>query len=336
MHKNFLLVLVSLAFFTASAYAIPGIPHQFFGNVTINGAAAPDGTEVRATIDLSEVYTTVTVGGRYGYSPNTFVVQNPDPVNNEGKTIRFFVNGTDTGVTKPFSTGALTDLNLAITVATPPATTPPSGGSGGDSGGSGGGGGGGGGGGSGGSSSSGTASAAGGGGGGGGSGDPTKSNLLQVSASETQVGEEIIISALCKWSFGCTVKAGGNTLVELVMSSGFQGINYSFSQPGTYKVQLFWNGTKETLVAEKEVKVTQRQEPAPVAGNETDSQGAAVPTGNGAQQTTGLDKGTTQGNAPPTGFFGLGGNSLGIGLGILVILLVAGFLLSQKKKTEIQ
>ena len=41
----FLLVL-----FAGIAYAVPGIPHQFYGTVTVNGAPAADGTVVNVKI----------------------------------------------------------------------------------------------------------------------------------------------------------------------------------------------------------------------------------------------------------------------------------------------
>ena len=106
---SFLLLLISLH----SALAIPGVPHQFYGTVTLNGKSAPDGTMVIAKIDGVEVARTSTKNGRYGYDPIFYV---DDPNNDRsGKEIRFFVNGIDTGQTKFFCNGCVTELNLTAT-----------------------------------------------------------------------------------------------------------------------------------------------------------------------------------------------------------------------------
>ena len=316
---GFLAILVSLVVIASPVLAVPGIPHQFSGNVSINGSAAPNGTTIKATVD-GESYTTQTIDGKYGYIPNSFFVQNPDPANNVGKAITFFVNDVQAAVSI-FQTGFLTDLNLSITQSNP---IPPGGG-GGDSGGGGSGG-------SGGSGESGgsSSSVAAAGGGGGGSGDPSQSRLLRVSKTEIEVGEEIIISALCKWKFGCTVKVGEEQLAELVNSAGFQGINYSFSQPGTYKVQLFQKGTKETLVAEKTVSVKEAPKPVEPEKQETPEQEIVEP-----QQETPEQPQEEQQNIPPTGFFGLSGNNFGLVLGgfiVIVLALLAALFLGKKKK----
>ncbi len=316
---GFLAILISLAIIASPVLAVPGIPHQFFGNVSINDSAAPNGTTIKATVD-GESYTTTVVNGTYGYTPNSFFVQNPDPANNVGKTIAFFVNDVQAAVSI-FQTGFLTDLNLAITQSNP---IPPGGGDGGSGGGGGGGSGGSGGSGESGGSSSSVAAA--GGGGGGGSGDPSQSRLLRVSKTEIEVGEEIIISALCKWKFGCTVKVGEEQLAELVNSAGFQGINYSFSQPGTYKVQLFQKGTKETLVAEKSVSVKEAPKPVEPEKQETPQQEIVEP-----QQET--PEQPQEETVPATGFFGLGGNT-GIALGGVVVIIIAtlAFIFLRKKQ----
>jgi len=45
-------IFVVLAFLlvlgAAPAYAVPALPHAFYGSVTVNGAAAPDGTHQRS------------------------------------------------------------------------------------------------------------------------------------------------------------------------------------------------------------------------------------------------------------------------------------------------
>jgi hypothetical protein len=126
--------------------AAPGIPHQFYGTVKVNGKAAPDGTVVSARIDGKEVSSGVTTGGKYGQSPDIFIITDANN-NRAGDTIAFFVAGKDSGKTYVFENGASTELNLAVTKQTSDDGDggSSSGGSSGSSGGSSGGGGGGGG-----------------------------------------------------------------------------------------------------------------------------------------------------------------------------------------------
>ena len=61
MVTNSLKMMVFLVLLCSFALAIPGIPHQFYGTVTVNGANAPDGTLVVAKIDGVEVSSGTTV-----------------------------------------------------------------------------------------------------------------------------------------------------------------------------------------------------------------------------------------------------------------------------------
>ncbi len=96
---SFALVLV-LAFSLAAAGAvgaIPRPPHKFWGEVTINGSPAPDGTTVSAHIS-SLSWSTTTSGGSYGYAP-AFQIDADDPATpqkeggTEGDVIVFKVDG---------------------------------------------------------------------------------------------------------------------------------------------------------------------------------------------------------------------------------------------------
>jgi len=52
--KNILICILLpflLAFGATPVYAVPALPHAFYGSVTINGTAAPDGSRVSATVD---------------------------------------------------------------------------------------------------------------------------------------------------------------------------------------------------------------------------------------------------------------------------------------------
>ncbi len=103
------IILISGAVFAAP----PGVPHQFFGSVTINGALAADGTVISARISGIEVKSQVTVGGTYGYSPYMFFIEDPEH-DRSGSIINFFVNGENTGITAIFSNFATTNLNINL------------------------------------------------------------------------------------------------------------------------------------------------------------------------------------------------------------------------------
>jgi hypothetical protein len=128
-----LFAILSIVLLSGAALALtPGLPHQFFGTVNINGAPAPDGTIVSARIDGAEVKNVPTANGKYGLVPGIFYVDDFNH-NREGNLIRFFVDGVDTGATAYFANGKSTELNLAITVAV---ASPQQSGGGGGSGGS--------------------------------------------------------------------------------------------------------------------------------------------------------------------------------------------------------
>ena len=101
--------------------AVPPQPHQFYGNVTICGAPAPEGTVVSARIGgIEYASTTVDAEGRYGYDP-LFKVPADDPDTPEkeggvpGETVEFYVGGT-LAAQYEFEIWGVTELNLVIIV----------------------------------------------------------------------------------------------------------------------------------------------------------------------------------------------------------------------------
>ena len=90
------------------------IPHQFYGDVLVNGSSAPDGTTIEAKIDGAVVATNTTTDGVYGSNPNIFFITDPDG-NRDGDIVSFFVDGVDSESTAVFSNGTLTNLDLTIT-----------------------------------------------------------------------------------------------------------------------------------------------------------------------------------------------------------------------------
>jgi len=122
MKTNLMLTsfVISLFLFIGVASAVPGIPHWFSGDVTINGEPASDNSVITIKINGVEVASTTTVGGVYGKLPATPGFYVPDENNNNnGKTITFYVNGVE-AATYTYSNGNITVLDLSVTIETPP------------------------------------------------------------------------------------------------------------------------------------------------------------------------------------------------------------------------
>lgn len=118
---------IFLVMFSCMALAMAqgiGAPHQFYGSVTVNGAAAADGTTVVAKMNGVQVASTISINGKYGYNPYIFYVDDPDGTR-QGQKIEFFVSGVK-AAESTFWSGESTELSLAITIAQPP--SPPAGG----------------------------------------------------------------------------------------------------------------------------------------------------------------------------------------------------------------
>ena len=114
---------------------IPPLPHAFYGTVEINDSPAPAGTQVEARgggvrtgIEGNPISTTA--AGAYG---------SPDPMGSklvvqgdilDGAIVTFYVNGVSTEQTAEWHSGEVTQLDLSVSIPTPP-TPPPGGGGGG-------------------------------------------------------------------------------------------------------------------------------------------------------------------------------------------------------------
>jgi len=119
-------LLLLLVLCAAPVYAIPALPHAFYGTVTINGETAPVGTEVSATgtgvlTSVTQNPVTTTVVGQYGNGGLYLLVQGNIV---DGATITFYVNGVSTGQTAEWHSGDTTELNLTVTIAVPPEEEP--------------------------------------------------------------------------------------------------------------------------------------------------------------------------------------------------------------------
>jgi hypothetical protein len=122
------LLILAVAAFVSVASAIPVLPHAFCGDVVVNGAPAPDGTEVSATISEGTLNPgtqnpVTTVGGSFGKGgADLLLVQGEIP---DGAIITFHVNGVSTGTTAVFEAGGgPTTVQIPVTTgATPLPTT---------------------------------------------------------------------------------------------------------------------------------------------------------------------------------------------------------------------
>jgi len=109
-NKIFLLLIIVLITPLILATTFPGIPHQFYGNVSINGESSNTGT-ITTKINDEIVGEAGISNGKYGYEP-IFFIEDPDYIFN-GKKITFYINGIN-ATTFIFENGATTRLNLEI------------------------------------------------------------------------------------------------------------------------------------------------------------------------------------------------------------------------------
>ena len=100
------------------------LPCAFYGNVTIDGAPAPVGTEIVAKID-DEIRGSITVTepGKYGNVFDTLIVVGS--ASDEGKRITFYVNGIEAEQTAVWQSGGVFKLDLSVRTQTTPSPTPP-------------------------------------------------------------------------------------------------------------------------------------------------------------------------------------------------------------------
>lgn len=106
----FLIVILS----SFVVLAAPSVPHQFYGDVSVNGDVAPDNLFVEARIDGS-VFTTLTNDGKYGFD-SIFYVEDPNS-DRDGEDITFFVGNPGEMIEADsftFSNGEVTSLDLSV------------------------------------------------------------------------------------------------------------------------------------------------------------------------------------------------------------------------------
>ena len=136
MKARILIALLGFIFviWTSPVYAQPpSLPHAFYGGIEIKGSPAPVGTEVEARgegvltgIEGNPIVTTKL--GKYGGAgplEPKLVVQGDIA---DGTTLTFYVNGVAAKQTAEWHSGAITELDLTVTIPGPRDgrdTTPP-------------------------------------------------------------------------------------------------------------------------------------------------------------------------------------------------------------------
>jgi|GEM_PF-6710475 hypothetical protein len=118
------LLILAMGALVSVASAIPVLPHAFCGDVVVNGAPAPDGTDVSATINEGTLIAgtqnpVTTVEGSFGKGDAPYLlVQGEIP---DGAIVTFQINGVSTGTTAVFEAGGgPTAIQLSVvTDATP-------------------------------------------------------------------------------------------------------------------------------------------------------------------------------------------------------------------------
>ena len=117
-HGIVLVLLISLIACAAAAGDLPpALPHEFYGNMTIDGSPAPAGTVVTAMIG-GTAYGSIGVVNAGGYGDpdwnlgSRLLVTAASDL--KGETITFLVDGAAANQTAPFTPGRVTRLDLSI------------------------------------------------------------------------------------------------------------------------------------------------------------------------------------------------------------------------------
>lgn len=120
------LVAASFASALPSEAQPPSPPNRFFGSVTLDGAPAPGGTTVTASIGGVECGSAaVAVGETYAYVLDVVSDGDVSGCGSAGATVSFSVGGNPADQTATWTSGDFTPLDLTATSAAPPTEVPP-------------------------------------------------------------------------------------------------------------------------------------------------------------------------------------------------------------------
>jgi hypothetical protein len=106
-----LLVVAMLLLSPAVVSAQPVPPSRFHGTVELDGAPVDDGTTITATIE-GQTFTTTTPSA-YGDSTFALMIEQPDGMAFDGKTVTFKIGDRDAGQTGTWEMGGNVELNLS-------------------------------------------------------------------------------------------------------------------------------------------------------------------------------------------------------------------------------
>jgi len=114
LQKN-LWMLITTILFMNTVLAIPGVPHQFYGEVKINGNPTPNGIKIDIYDANQGLYVagTFTKNGKYGYNP-IFYIQDPNG-DRDSHILEFYVAGVK-ATEYTFKNGMSTRLDLEVKI----------------------------------------------------------------------------------------------------------------------------------------------------------------------------------------------------------------------------
>ncbi len=87
------------------------MPHVFVGNVTIDGAPAPNGSDVTVWVAQFDAPLGVAISSGGGYA---ILANQHGPESFDGQTLIFKVNGQNSGETAVWERGGATVLDLSL------------------------------------------------------------------------------------------------------------------------------------------------------------------------------------------------------------------------------
>ncbi|MFH1501099.1 MAG: hypothetical protein ABIE22_04115 [archaeon] len=112
MENKLILLFLTAMLVAGIVSAIPGVPHQFYGTVTVNGQ--PVNNNLLKAVSEGDEYFSIVLDGKYGFNPNIFYVEDPDGDRN-GQTVVFYLGGKRVFPDTTFQNNALTEFNVATT-----------------------------------------------------------------------------------------------------------------------------------------------------------------------------------------------------------------------------
>ena len=122
---SMIIVLIILSGVSVAS-AIPSLPARYYGNITINGDAAPVGTEITAMINGevrgSFIVKTAGVFGNANPGDSDQFIVNGDEVNDTNEVVTFYVLGKSADETVAWKSGDVQEFDLTFDIVYPQLT----------------------------------------------------------------------------------------------------------------------------------------------------------------------------------------------------------------------